>query len=83
MAAAELQVWPAIWKIAGNREGQYTQFVLHDSEVSCFTLGVLRRNGAVMLAIPADFLDAECETLCGLQVFSRHGVSVPVGRRTC
>ena len=47
MAEAGLQVWPASWKIAESREGEYTQLVLHDSEleISCFNLVVLRAMG--------------------------------------
>ena len=60
--SAELQVWPDSCRIARNRTGQYTQLVLHDSEleVCCHSLGVLLRKGAVMLALPDAFMDVGC-----------------------
>ena len=79
--------WPATWKLAGEGDGQYTQLALYDTElcVACYCIGVLRRNGesesGAMLAIPAAFIEEDCETLCGLPLVSRHRISVPAVRR--
>ena len=35
-----------------------------------------------MLAVPAAFMDAECETLCGRRVLSRTQINVASARRT-
>ena len=79
--------WPAAWKLAGAGDGQYTQLALYDSELgaACYCIGVLRRDGesesGAMLAIPAAFMEEECETLCGLTIVSRHPVSIGAARR--